>query len=253
MDNDLPTLDGNPLLDERERAGPIGRQHPLRQQLVRRYAYGIPTEESLDAIAAVSPAGVVELGAGTGYWARLLHDRGVDVVAYDCWPPSTGSNQFVDDMVSWFPVQAGDEHELAAHAERTLLLVWPTWNEAWPGEAVATFHQAGGTTLVFVGEGPGGLTGDSVLHASLGTYGACLACSLGVTDAPCVCGIPVLWRMVRRIAIPQWGDSDDACSIFERAPAPVPPRIRSGLGAVLAPHRWRRQPPGGTTNKDLRG
>lgn len=249
MDNELPTLDGNPLLDERERAGPIGRQHPLRQQLVRRYAYGIPTDEALDAIAAASPAGVVELGAGTGYWARLLHDRGVDVVAYDRWPPGTGNNRFVDDWVAWFPVQAGDEHGLVAHAERTLLPVWPTWNEAWPGDAVAAIHRAGGTTLVFVGEGPGGLTGDSVLH---GTYGACLACSLGVTEAPCVCGIPVLWQAVRRIAIPQWGDTHDACSIYERAPAPMPPGKRSRLGAVRVPDRWRRQPPGGTANTDPR-
>lgn len=66
MDDDLPALEGNPLLDERMRAGAIGRKHPLRRELVRRYAYGIPTDEALDAIAVVSRAGVVELGAGTG-------------------------------------------------------------------------------------------------------------------------------------------------------------------------------------------
>jgi hypothetical protein len=30
---------------------------------------------------------VVEVGAGTGYWAALLRARGVDVVAYDVRPP----------------------------------------------------------------------------------------------------------------------------------------------------------------------
>ena len=212
-------LAGNPLLDVHATAGPLDRRHPVRRELVRRYAYGIPNDDALDAIAAASPAGVVELGAGTGYWARLLHDRGVDVVAYDRWPPGSGANHFVDDDVAWYPVRAGDQGMVAAHAERTLLLVWPTWNETWPADAAAEFHSAGGTTLVFVGEGPGGLTGDSVLHTRLGDDVGCLACSLGVPDTPCVCGIAVLWRVAKRIAIPQWADADDSCTVYERAPA----------------------------------
>ena len=55
---------------------------PLR----RMYSWGVPTEEALKAIIDVSPAGVVEVGAGTGYWAMLLHTRGVDIVAYDRTP-----------------------------------------------------------------------------------------------------------------------------------------------------------------------
>lgn len=207
--DDLPALLGNPLLDEVRRAGGVGRRHPVRERLVRRYAYGIPNDDALDVIAAASPAGVIELGAGTGYWARLLHERGVHVVAYDRSPPGSGTNRFVDEDVMWFRVGPDDQRTVSAHADRTLLLVWPTWNETWPADAVAAFHAAGGTTLVFVGEGPGGLTGDSALHAQLGAYGACVACSLGVADAPCVCGIPVLWRGVRRVAVPQWGDADD--------------------------------------------
>jgi hypothetical protein len=38
------------------------------------YAFALPTDEALGAIAAVSPDGVVELGAGPGFWARLLAD-----------------------------------------------------------------------------------------------------------------------------------------------------------------------------------
>lgn len=212
----LQALVGNPLLDEHRQAGPVGRPHPVRQRLVRRYAYGIPNDDALELIASVSPRGVVDLGAGTGYWARLLHDRGVDVVAYDRWPAGSGGNRFVDDDVQWFPVLEGDERSAARHAERTLLLVWPTWNETWPADAVASFHAAGGTTLVFVGEGPGGLTGDGVLHARLGAPGSCVACSLGVTDEPCVCDVEVLWRAVRSVSIPQWADADDTCTVYER-------------------------------------
>jgi hypothetical protein len=55
---------------------------PLR----RMYSWGIPTNEALDAVSNASPAGVIEVGAGTGYWAMLLQNRGVDIIAYDRTP-----------------------------------------------------------------------------------------------------------------------------------------------------------------------
>jgi hypothetical protein len=66
----------------------------VRMEYVARYAFGVPTEEALAAIAAVSPRGVVEIGAGSGYWAALLRDRGVRVEAYDIAPeppPAAGA------------------------------------------------------------------------------------------------------------------------------------------------------------------
>ena len=216
MSPPLPPLTGNPLLEVRQRLGPIGRNHPLRQQLVRRYAYGIPTVEALDAVAGSAPAGVVEIGAGTGYWARLLHDRGVDVVAYDRHPPERGSNRFVDMAQPWYPVQRGGAEVVNRHAGRTLLLVWPTWNESWAGDAVARYEEAGGHTVVYVGEGPGGRTGDASLHARLGIHGPCLPCTLGVTDAPCVCGIDQLWQLHHTVDIPRWGGTEDSYGIYHR-------------------------------------
>lgn len=56
---------------------------PLR----RIYAWAIPCDRALDALAHVAqPAGVVEIGAGTGLWASLLRARGVRVQAYDAAP-----------------------------------------------------------------------------------------------------------------------------------------------------------------------
>ena len=55
---------------------------PLR----RAYAWAVPSHEALSAIAEASPRGVVEIGAGTGYWAYELRDRGVSVAAYDIAP-----------------------------------------------------------------------------------------------------------------------------------------------------------------------
>ncbi|KAL3666792.1 hypothetical protein V7S43_008412 [Phytophthora oleae] len=46
-----------------------------------KYSWAIPDERALQIIKHYGP--IVEMGAGSGYWARLLQLRGVDVVAYD--------------------------------------------------------------------------------------------------------------------------------------------------------------------------
>ena len=53
----------------------------LRAALIREYAFAVPGEEALTCIARHAP--IVEIGAGSGYWARCLRERGVDVVVAD--------------------------------------------------------------------------------------------------------------------------------------------------------------------------
>eukprot|EP00976_Prorocentrum_cordatum_P091331 1188484-Prorocentrum_minimum.AAC.2 len=55
---------------------------PLR----RIYSWGVPSTEALEEVAHHSANGVVEMGAGTGYWAWLLRNMGVAVSAYDIHP-----------------------------------------------------------------------------------------------------------------------------------------------------------------------
>jgi hypothetical protein len=49
------------------------------------YAYAPPNAAALEALLARSP--LLELGAGTGYWVRLLRGAGADVLALDIAPP----------------------------------------------------------------------------------------------------------------------------------------------------------------------
>ncbi|KAG7385694.1 hypothetical protein PHYPSEUDO_001148 [Phytophthora pseudosyringae] len=46
-----------------------------------KYSWAIPDERALQILKHYGP--IVEMGAGSGYWARLLQLRGVDLVAYD--------------------------------------------------------------------------------------------------------------------------------------------------------------------------
>lgn len=53
-------------------------------------AYAVPSDAALAAIVGLQLP-VVECGAGTGYWAKLLRARGVVVAAYDIAPSKTAA------------------------------------------------------------------------------------------------------------------------------------------------------------------
>ncbi len=226
----LPDLVGNPLLARYgELADQQGASGDERRSLVGRYSFAIPTDEALAAIAAVSPRGVVDLGAGTGYWARLLNDNGVDVVAYDLVPPPSTDSQWFAGVTPWYPVaEAGDE-VVEHHADRTLLIVWPGRNDEWAARAVAAYQRVGGRSLAYVGEGPGGPTGDDQLHALLGHIEYCLACAYGLLETACTCARHQQWERRATIELPHWeGFSDDLHLYRPRHPtASRQPRARA--------------------------
>lgn len=207
------------MLDAFDRAMSSGIDlEDVRAGLIARYGFGIPTEPALDAITRCSPGGVVEIGAGTGYWAHLLHQRGVDIVAYDRDPPPSPRNRWFAGTEPWHAVQRGDHDDAARHPDRTLLLVWPTRNEIWAAAAVERYHDAGGASVVHVGEGPGGHTGDDVFHALLGELDTCTQCDYGVATAPCVCGVEARWRRTGTIALPHWPGCHDDAHLYTRRP-----------------------------------
>ena len=228
----LPRLDGNPMLEAFERwSGAPQSASQARADAVRHYAFATPTDEALQAIKQAAPAGVVELGAGTGYWARLLHEAGVNVVAFDLHPPPSLQNEFFPAVEPWFPVLRGDERAVATHPLRLLLLVWPTQDEIWPATALRLFHSAGGSKVAVVGEGPGGRMGDHTFHALLGDELHCVHCRYGVLTSQCTCDIEPQWQIARRVTLPHWTPWKDDLFIYERR--------TNGTEALL--RRWKRR------------
>jgi hypothetical protein len=66
-----------------------------RDELCRRFAWAIPSPQAVHALRRVlARRGLVEIGAGTGYWAALLAHAGVDVRGYDTAPPALGANRW---------------------------------------------------------------------------------------------------------------------------------------------------------------
>lgn len=225
----------NPLFDAFDQAmSGVADVAETRRELIARYGFAIPTDQALEAIRRCSPAGVVEVGAGTGYWAHALQHRGVDVAAFDVHPAPSPRNQWFAGTRPWHAVHHGDHRVAERFPDRTLLIVWPTKNEIWAASAVEQYHEAGGSCVAYVGEGPGGHTGDDVFHALLGDLSACAQCAYGSTTSPCICGVRARWSRTETIVLPHWPGYDDNLHIYTR---------RSGIrpsGGRQSVRRWRR-------------
>ena len=55
-----------------------------RDELVKKYAWSIPDNAILNAIIAFADGKtIMDVGAGSGYWAKLLEEKGAKVIAID--------------------------------------------------------------------------------------------------------------------------------------------------------------------------
>lgn len=212
----LPPLSGGP---EQPSWMCMGCQLELREvemDLRRRFSFAIPNLEALDTIAGHSPGGVVEIGAGGGYWAMLLQQRGVDVIAYDPDPPGSGATTWHSGR-AWTAVHHGDHTKAAGHPTRTLMLCWPSYDEPWSAQALEHYR---GDTVIYIGEGPGGCTGDDRMHALLGEPPSCWHHDDDYNELPCPddcpANVPPLFREIADVEIPQWAGIHDWLRVYRR-------------------------------------
>jgi putative endonuclease len=102
-----------------------------RLDFQRNYSWAIPNEEALRTICEFSP--IIEMGAGTGYWAKLLQNRGCNILAFDICPPGSswfGRNTPIVNV--WHPgstrftnVVNGNPRVLDLYTSKSLFLCWP--------------------------------------------------------------------------------------------------------------------------------
>jgi hypothetical protein len=119
-----------------------------RLELAQRYSYVIPDAHSLAMLGALGP--IVEIGAGTGYWASRLIETGVDVVAFDQAPPDgEAPNRYHPPKSTWTEVIRGDQTALRDHAGRALFLCWPPLFSSL-GDCL-TYYA--GSTVACIGDG----------------------------------------------------------------------------------------------------
>jgi hypothetical protein len=170
-----------------------GREDTWRQvstfRLYEQYSEAIPNLDALNALLDLGP--LLEIGSGTGYWARLLRDLGSDVIASDVadsdlrrWSTRTAT--------PWTEMVTSDHRIALQYPTRTLFVCWPPRPNGFVPELLNIAPQ---TLLALITDGP----------SSLGTHVDPLY-TLLARD----------WHLLRRVATPTWPYRTDGLMLWQR-------------------------------------
>lgn len=179
----------NPYLEEfkQVRGDHLWVSHTTRHALVQKYAWAVPNTKAVLAIAGLNRP-ILEIGAGNGYWAWLLRQLGCVVHPYDIKPVE--DNEYVLPK-SYVPISLGGPDVVKSHTKDVaLMLCWPCYDLPVAYDALNLYQ---GDTVVYIGEGRYGCTGDDAFHDLLEDFYYC----------------------EKSVDIPQWGGLHDALYIFK--------------------------------------
>lgn len=200
-----------------------GKYIGYRSRATALWTWAIPSPESIAYILGVlNGRRVVELGAGSGYWAWLLSQCGIKVNAYDRAPVGHPESWFSgkvleelgEDLVpnEWHPVQRGSVEvlDLTENRSRVLFLCWPDYSTPFAYEAVKAFH---GNTVIYIGEGPYGCNADESFWELMEGESSWRA-----EDEPEHVPIEQEWRRIDYGPLTQWAGLHDNLVVYERIP-----------------------------------
>ncbi len=97
----------------------IEKRFDWRTCICSYFAWAVPNDAALQTLLNLGP--LVEIGAGTGYWAWLLTRLGADVIAYDLADSHEGQGYRFKHQL----VRNGGSEVLKSSGQRALLLCWP--------------------------------------------------------------------------------------------------------------------------------
>jgi len=131
-----------------------------RTRARKRYGFAILTAEAIEQLKPYAP--FVEVGSGNGYWAYEMQKRGIEIVPTDPTPLKTSRYKFNKQWTDIKILTA--TRAVNRYRKRTLLMVWPCYNQPWAYEALKAYK---GNILVFCGEAHGGCTADNDFYKLL--------------------------------------------------------------------------------------
>lgn len=119
-----------------------------RDKYITKYGFALPNDEAIAKITNLSP--IVEVGAGSGYWSKLSHENGCDIIATDDY-----SGEYSFKMADHFSVENIDAvSAVEKYPDRNVLMIWPSLGDNWARECIENIKS--GNYLIFIGEGEGG-------------------------------------------------------------------------------------------------
>jgi len=179
----------------REEVLNIGRDHMDRQSLCGIYSWAVPSPQAIAWIAERCPR-IFEVGAGRGYWAKVLSDAGCDVIASE--PTVDGDDLNGNDWHScparvglYFPLLKADSTASAQHPDRTLMMCWPPYSDPMAAQALTSYE---GSRVLFIGEGDGGCCGGEDFWSMISNK----------------------WKVIGECELPQWPCIHDWVTLYER-------------------------------------
>jgi len=195
QDKSCPWQDDQPAYLQHYLAGMRARSqtgHFIWHSLASAYSEAIPTLEALQALAGLAP--LVEIGAGTGYWARLLTDLGTDIVASDCVPSEI--NSWTARSQPWMAMEVCDALDaIRLHPDRTLFSCCPPR----PGYMTNALQAYQGDALALITDGP--VNGE---RSADPLYGA----------------LEADWELAKQVELPRWPMRFNSLMIWQRQKKP---------------------------------
>lgn len=187
------------------------RDWDVREVGVKEFAWAVPNVEALvcihDVLERRRVPKLLELGAGSGYWAYELERIGgkiskLDILCYDLPHEPVAlaelgrTTEYYHFTKQWFHVRRPksplvQQSRLIAAHNAALMLVWPNYETSFADHSLRDFA---GNTFIYIGEGPYGCTGDAKFHARVARE----------------------WKRIETVDIPQYTGIHDYMSVYAR-------------------------------------
>lgn len=162
---DVKEIEGNPYLEAFVKLPKRGERFNIdqhmnawqaREQWTKQYAWAVPSIQVIRIIGQYLNEGIYEIGAGSGYWARMITLKWDDsrYIAYD----NNSSHGFTH---RYYNVQ---DTPLDKAQVANLFLCWPSYEGEWAAQALKDYVPQ---RVIYVGEGHGGCTANDEFHELL--------------------------------------------------------------------------------------
>lgn len=103
-----------------------------REALIREFGFALPNAEAIELLRRYAP--LIKIGADSGAWARLLRDRGIEIVVTD---PRIGECQlWAEDRIYCHGIiELQGKTAVRRWPDRNVFCSWPSLRETWLRQA----------------------------------------------------------------------------------------------------------------------